>query len=120
MSATETVTQNETAASQQETLRLRPIAQAEDGYKYQHLLPVFDPSEHFPPLVPFDHVDPGARALQHENPRAFIANATRVADITPHLGTEIDGVQLTALDGAGRDELALLVRCRADVGAREY
>ncbi|KZW02620.1 TauD-domain-containing protein [Exidia glandulosa HHB12029] len=111
MSATETqtVTQNEPEAA---TLRLRPAAQTEDGYKYAHLLPVFDPNEHFPPLVPYDHVDPGARALQHADPRAFIANATRISDITPHLGTEIDGVQLTQLDNDGRDELALLVAQR--------
>ena len=34
----------------------------EEEYKYAHLLPVFDKDEHFPPLTPFEHVDPGFRA----------------------------------------------------------
>ncbi|EJD55638.1 TauD-domain-containing protein [Auricularia subglabra TFB-10046 SS5] len=107
-----TATETATATSAPETLRLRPAAQVEDSYKYAHLLPVFDAAEHFPPLEPFTHADPGSRALALENPRAFLSNATRVADITPHLGTEIDGVSLRTLDGAGRDQLALLVAQR--------
>lgn len=107
-----TATETVTSQSAPETLRLRPAAHVEDSYKYAHLLPVFDPAEHFPPLEPFAHADPGARALALENPRAFLANATKVADVTPHLGTEIDGVSLRALDASGRDQLALLVAQR--------
>ena len=81
----------------------------EEEYKYAHLLPVFDKDEHFPPLTPFEHVDPGSRALNHPNPRAFLDNATSVIEITPRLGSEVRGVNLAELDNDGRDQLALEV-----------
>jgi sulfonate dioxygenase len=79
----------------------------EEPYLWTRLLPVFDPSEHYPPLTPYEHVDPGFRALSHPNPRSFLSSATRVADLTPHIGTEIEGVNLATLDADGRDQLAL-------------
>ncbi|KAH9949437.1 TauD-domain-containing protein [Amylocystis lapponica] len=100
-------------ASLPSSLTLRPSTETKDAdgkqeeYKYANLLPVFPQDEHYPPLVPFDHVDPAARALSLPNPRAFLDNATSVVEITPHLGTEVRGVSLTALDNAGRDQLAL-------------
>lgn len=84
-------------------------AAADPPYRYAHLLPVFSP-DHYPPLTPFAHTDPGARALAHADPRAFLAGATAVADLTPHLGTEVHGVSLATLDNVGRDQLALEVR----------
>ncbi|CAL1696245.1 unnamed protein product [Somion occarium] len=84
----------------------------DEPYRYAHLLPVFPRDEHYPPLTPFDHVDPGARALGHANPRAFLDNATSVIELTPHLGTEVHGVNLAALDSDGRDELALFIAQR--------
>lgn len=84
----------------------------QEPYKYAHLLPVFPKDEHYPPLTPFEHVDPGSRALSHPNPRAFLENAASVDDITPRLGTEVRGVNLAELDNAGRDQLALEVRTR--------
>jgi sulfonate dioxygenase len=108
------------------TLSLRPGAGTEDktsstsegqqpeqkpeDYEYAHLLPVWVP-DHYPPLEPFEHVDPGYRALQHPNPRSFLHNATTIVDLTPHLGTEVTGVSLAQLDSDGRDQLALAV-CR--------
>lgn len=83
---------------------------SQEPYRYAHLLPHFS-QEHYPPLTPFDHIDPGARALSHPNPRAFLDNATSVVELTPSLGTEVQGVSLTDLDSNGRDELALEV-CR--------
>lgn len=83
----------------------------EEPYQYAHLLPHFS-DDCYPPLVPFDHIDPAFRALTHSNPRSFLDNASSVVRITPHLGTEIRGVQLTSLNGDARDQLALLVRFR--------
>jgi sulfonate dioxygenase len=77
-------------------------------YRYAHLLPHFS-TDHYPPLAPFEHVDPASRALSHNNPRAFLNNATSVRELTPHLGTEVSGVNLAELDGTGRDQLALEV-----------
>ena len=77
-------------------------------YRFSHLLPTFSHDEHYPPLELFDHVDPGSRALTHEDPNAFLANAI-VSDLTPRFGSEIHGVNLTTLNAGGRDQLALCV-----------
>ncbi|KAL1719453.1 hypothetical protein EV715DRAFT_272624 [Schizophyllum commune] len=82
---------------------------------------------HYPPLEPFEHVDPGHRALARE--REAIANGTiaegstplpsflrspnvTLSEITPNLGVEVSGVSLSQLDDAARDDLALLVARR--------
>ena len=83
----------------------------ETPYRYSHLLPDFSDKtlqEHFPPLTPFTHVDPAARALaQGGDPLKYLSSATSVKDLTPHLGVEVNGVDLTVLDNHGRDQLAL-------------
>lgn len=81
---------------------------AGEKYKYAHLLPTFPPDEHYPPLTPFDHVDPGSRALSHPNQRAFLANA-KVSQLTPPIGEEVRGVNLATLTNDEKDELALEV-----------
>lgn len=91
------------------------LAEAEqtEEYKYAHLLPVFDPSKKYPPLEPFDHVDPGHRALSHENPRSFLTDRqANVIEITPAIGNEIRGVNLLDLNNDERDQLALEVARR--------
>ncbi|KAK7437388.1 hypothetical protein VKT23_018633 [Stygiomarasmius scandens] len=112
MSTTETETQQVTSNP---TLKLRGNAsvnaQGQEEYRYSHLLPVFS-STTYPPLTPFEHSDPAARALNHSNPRAFLDNATNVIEITPNLGTEVHGVNLRDLDSDGRDQLALEVARR--------
>ncbi|KIY65906.1 TauD-domain-containing protein [Cylindrobasidium torrendii FP15055 ss-10] len=104
-----TATVTETEQPRTSVLPLRQFSaetpNVEKEYKYKHLLPVFSPASN-PPLVPFEHVDPGHRALKHADPRSFLANATTV-EITPALGTEIRGVDLTKLDSTGRDQVAL-------------
>ncbi|KAK0506050.1 alpha-ketoglutarate-dependent sulfonate dioxygenase [Armillaria luteobubalina] len=110
MSATATTT---TETSQSSSLKLHSPngKESQETYKYARLLPVFVNNQ-YPPLTPFDHVDPGHRALDHSNPRAFLDNATSIVDLTPHLGTEIRGVNLATLDSDGRDQLALEVAKR--------
>lgn len=80
-------------------------------YRFSHLLPTFSQDEHYPPLELFDHVDPGSRALTHEDPNAFLANAI-VSDLTPRFGSEISGVDLATLNAEGQDQLALYVARR--------
>lgn len=77
-------------------------------YRYASLLPHFSDT-HYPPLLPFDHVDPGFRALSHSNPRSFLDIATEVSLLTPNLGTEVHGVNLATLSNDERDQLALEV-----------
>ena len=120
MSTVETITQ--VTESIPAALSLRPSAKSPENnaqeaqrtsqkepYRYAHLLPAFPKDEHYPPLTPFEHVDPAARALNLTNPRAFLDNATSIVELTPNLGTEVQGVNLATLDSDGRDQLALLV-----------
>ncbi|KAA1468481.1 TauD-domain-containing protein [Dentipellis sp. KUC8613] len=93
-------------------------APSEEAYRYTHLLPFFS-ADTYPPLTPFEHVDPAARALTHPNPRSFLDNATSVVELTPRLGTEVHGVNLARLDSAGRDQLALEVARRGLVIFRD-
>ncbi|KAF8996153.1 hypothetical protein BDQ17DRAFT_1364817 [Cyathus striatus] len=75
------------------------------GPSYPFYYPIYDHDEKFPPTELFEHSDPGVRAnpakpnLLHEN--------TTVHHISPYLGTEITGVQLSQLTKEGLDELAL-------------
>lgn len=79
-----------------------------DSYRYTHLLPHFS-QDRYAPLIPYDHVDPGFRALSHPNPRSFLDSATSVVQLTPNLGNEVQGINLAGLDSDGRDQLALEV-----------
>ena len=91
--------------------------QAAPENRFSHLLPTFSQDEHYPPLALFDHVDPGSRALAHEDPNAFLANAI-VSDLTPRFGSEIRGVELATLNPEGRDQLSLYVARRGVVAFR--
>ncbi|KIK66129.1 hypothetical protein GYMLUDRAFT_38641 [Collybiopsis luxurians FD-317 M1] len=122
MSSITTVT--ESKATQVNSLPLRgspgqPLPQDRgqgpfEDYPYKHLLPKVFPKagEMDPPLEDFVHVDPGSRALSHLDPKAFLKNATRIADVCPSIGTEVEGVNLTKLNKDELDELALEVAKR--------
>jgi sulfonate dioxygenase len=81
---------------------------------YAAFLPTFD-NAFYDPLKPFTHIDPGVQALQQErdgkDSLEFMAGA-QVTPLTPALGDEVDGVDLTMLDSEGRDQLALQVARR--------
>ncbi|TBU34910.1 hypothetical protein BD311DRAFT_745194 [Dichomitus squalens] len=117
MSTVETITEKLPTLSLRQDQSEQP--KKEEEYKYAHLLPVFPKDEHYPPLTPFEHVDPGFRALNHPNPRSFLDNATSVIEITPRLGSEVRGVNLAELDNDGRDQLALEVARRGLVVFRD-
>ncbi|KAG8220067.1 TauD-domain-containing protein [Butyriboletus roseoflavus] len=107
MSTIETVTQ----AGAPLTLRAESGPEGGEAYEYAHLLPYFS-QDTYPPLIPFEHVDPGFRALKHPDPRAFLKSATSVIELTPNLGTEVRGICLRDLDNNGKDQLALEVARR--------
>ncbi|KAF7306550.1 TauD domain-containing protein [Mycena indigotica] len=117
MSQTQTITQTQ-APNVPQTLVLKNPVQAEEDYRYSHLLPHFS-EDRYPPLEPFEHVDPGQRALTHPNPRAFLENATSVVELTPRLGTEVRGINLAELTADARDELALEVARRGLIVFRD-
>lgn len=102
-----------------------------DVYPYERFMPTFgephltslrtalmyavaDAHLKFPPLTEFEHTDPGHKAVNDPNPRAFLQNAI-VEDLTPGLGTEVSNIQLTALDEHARAQLALYVAQRGVV-----
>lgn len=87
-------------------------------YKYKRFLPSFDHEYKLPPLEPFEHVDPGHAALSHANPRAFLDSAT-VNNLTPKFGSEVSGIQLSALTNEQRSQLGLYVAQRGVVVFRD-
>jgi hypothetical protein len=61
-----------------------------------------------PPLKEFE--PPKDRAFFADPKKAsLLASASSVEEVTPHIGTELKGVQVSQLTDAQKDELALLV-----------
>jgi sulfonate dioxygenase len=65
-------------------------------YPYKRLLPSYDQGFKLPPLEPFEHHDPGHAALTDPEPQSFL-NGAKVGKLSPKFGTEVTGVQLSAL-----------------------
>jgi sulfonate dioxygenase len=110
MSVTATTTEQAAPIASLETI-LVTRAKNEDGSAlYPDYLPFYDPLEKVKDIGEFEHFDPGHRA----DPKLpnLLAKATKVVDLSPHVGTEIDGVQLSQLSSSGLDELALLAAKR--------
>lgn len=61
--------------------------------------------------------DAGARA--DKSKKNLLSAATKVTDLTTHIGTEIEGLQLKDLTPEQRDELALLIAERSVVFFRD-
>lgn len=59
------------------------------------------------------YTDPGSRADKEK--KALFSAATKVTDLTTHIGTEIEGLQLSDLTDQQKDELALLIAERSVV-----
>ncbi|KAJ7854103.1 hypothetical protein B0H14DRAFT_2757343 [Mycena olivaceomarginata] len=77
-----------------------------DEPSYPFYYPIFDTEERFAPIEKFEHTDPGSRA-DPAKPHLLGPNTT-TNDISPYLGTEIIGVQISQLSPEGLDELGLL------------
>ncbi|KAJ7042289.1 hypothetical protein C8F04DRAFT_1176447 [Mycena alexandri] len=75
------------------------------GPSYPFYYPQWDLNEKFTPIEPFEFTDPGSRA-NPAKPHLLTANTT-THDISPYLGTEVTGVQISQLTPEGLDELAL-------------
>jgi hypothetical protein len=89
-------------------------------YKYSDYLPVYDNETSYPPLEPNKFVDRGLSAdkskptlLRKDDPNVV---ATK---LTPLVGTEIRGLQLSQLTDPQKDELALLIAERGVVVFRD-
>ncbi|KAI5474963.1 hypothetical protein MNV49_002147 [Pseudohyphozyma bogoriensis] len=73
--------------------------------KYPRYLPVWEKSTN-PPLVETPYVDPGSRGTADK--RHLLLPGVKTRPLTPKLGTEITGVQLSKLTKEGLDDLGLL------------
>ncbi|KAK3374553.1 TfdA family taurine catabolism dioxygenase TauD [Podospora didyma] len=120
MSATETTTVTTTEESVPLKLTLAYNKEIHKDYRYAAYLPVYDEKTHFPALQPFEFNDRGLVAnkempnlLSKDNPDL------KVSKITPVIGTEIRGLQLSQLDDRQKDELALLIAERGVVIFRD-
>jgi len=84
--------------------------------KYPHYLPTWNPDELYPALEPYEHYEHGKDAdTSYPN---LLPQGTAVTDLTPTIGTEVTGVQLSSLTAAGKDELARFVAERKVVAFR--
>ncbi|CAG99687.1 TauD/TfdA dioxygenase family protein [Kluyveromyces lactis] len=85
---------------------VRTSAKEKKQAKYKDYLPSWDPNEKFPPHSFVKYEDPALKA----NPKFphLLTSGVEISPITPKLGSEIRGLQLSELDNAGKDELALL------------
>ncbi|KAJ7578348.1 hypothetical protein C8J56DRAFT_797906 [Mycena floridula] len=79
--------------------------ETDQGPLYPFYLPHFDVNEKFPPTELFEFTDPGLRA-DHSKPH-LLGPKTTVRHLSPYLGTEVNGIQISELSSQGLDELAL-------------
>lgn len=69
----------------------------------------------YPPWTPFEHYEHGKDA-DPSFEDLLPADKAQVTEVTPYIGSEVRGVQLSQLSNAGKDQLALFVAQRKVVG----
>ncbi|KAK3292163.1 uncharacterized protein B0H64DRAFT_222864 [Chaetomium fimeti] len=89
-----------------------------EAAKYPHYLPTWDRTQKYPPLEPFEHKEHGKDA-DPSYPNLLPDGAVTVTNLTPTIGTEVRGIQLSTLTAAGKDELARFVAERKVVAFRD-
>lgn len=88
-----------------------------NGYPYRPSRPLYLQDVLKIRSEPWEHKDAGARADKSKS--ALLSAASRVTDLTTHIGTEIEGLQLKDLTDQQKDELALLIAERSVVFFRD-
>ncbi|KAK4177270.1 putative alpha-ketoglutarate-dependent sulfonate dioxygenase [Triangularia setosa] len=88
-----------------------------NGYPYRPLVPLYLQDVYKIRDAERIHEDAGARA--DKSKKNLLSAATKVIDLTTHIGTEIEGLQLKDLAPEQRDELALLIAERSVVFFRD-
>jgi len=116
--STSTVTETTQAAPEKLTLAFDNSVH--QGYKYSAYLPVYDNETVFPPLEPTEFADRGL-AADKSKPNLFRKDDPNIVatKLTPLIGTEIRGLQLSQLTDSQKDELALLIAERGVVVFRD-
>ncbi|OJJ48203.1 hypothetical protein ASPZODRAFT_1538285 [Penicilliopsis zonata CBS 506.65] len=86
---------------------------------FPNYLPVWDnETERYPPLTPFEHYDHGKDA-DPSFADLLPKDKAKVDHLTPTIGSEVSGVQLSQLSAKGKDQLALFVAQRRVVAFRD-
>jgi len=91
--------------------------EGEHKAKYTHYLPTWNPEQKYAPLEPFQHYDHGKDA--DPSYPELLGEGVSVEDLTPTIGSEVKGVQLSTLSDAGKDQLARFVAERKVVAFRD-
>ncbi|QDS73107.1 hypothetical protein FKW77_000784 [Venturia effusa] len=94
-------------------IRVRRVIDEEGGTttaSYPHYLPVWDHDKKYPALQEFVHVEHGINA--DSTFPDLLGEGSHIDKLTPSIGSEVTGVQLSKLSDAGKDQLALLVAQR--------
>ncbi|KAH7113976.1 TfdA family taurine catabolism dioxygenase TauD [Dactylonectria estremocensis] len=86
--------------------------------KYQNYLPTWNPEQKYLPLETFEHYDHGQGA-DPSYPDLLPEETSKLVHLTPTIGTEVSGIQLSKLSNSGKDQLALLVAKRKVVAFRD-
>ncbi|RMY05690.1 hypothetical protein D0867_09946 [Hortaea werneckii] len=81
---------------------------------YPHYLPYWD-NVTYPPLKPFEAIEHGKDA---DPTFPNLLAGAHVSDLTANIGAEVQGVQISQLSNAGKDELALFVAKKKVVAFR--
>lgn len=84
-----------------------------NGYPYRPSVPLYLQDVYNIRNEPREFHDAGARA--DKSKKSLFEAATKVTDLTSHIGTEIEGLQLKDLTDQQKDELALLIAERSVV-----
>lgn len=91
-----------------------------NGYPYRPARPLYLQDAYNIRNQPWEHNDAGARAKKADpTKKSLLEAASKVEDLTAHIGTEIHGLQLKDLTNQQRDELALLIAERSIVFFRD-
>ena len=88
-----------------------------DGYPYRPSAPLYLQDVYNIRNAERSYVDPGSKADKSKS--ALLSAATKVTDLTTHIGTEIEGLQLKDLTDSQKDELGLLIGERSVVFFRD-
>jgi sulfonate dioxygenase len=75
------------------------------------------PDQKFPPLEPFEHVEHGKGA--DPSFKDLLCEGASIMDMTPSIGSEVLGLQLSRMNNSQKDQLALLVAQRKLVVFRD-
>jgi sulfonate dioxygenase len=85
----------------------------QEAAQYPQFLPTWNPNVKLPTPKPFNHFDKGV--LGSDSHKDLLVGDYKLRKITPKFGTEVDGIQLSSLNEAGKNDLGKLIAERGVV-----